>query len=121
MSRIEPDFRVRYRFLTVEEGGRSVQPAQGRYRPDWIYVDDPPKQCWVIWPTFEDEGGTPLEHGARIPKQGLASMTIVDPKMRGEVHRNRIAVGIRGFMVEGSRRVVEAEVTEVLGLMRNPI
>jgi hypothetical protein len=90
------------------------------YRPDWVYPDDPPKQCWMIWPSFEDGAGRSLKRGTRVSGQGFASMTIVDPQMRAEVHRGRIVVGLRGFMVEGSRRVAEAEVVEILALMTNP-
>jgi hypothetical protein len=74
----------------------------------------------MIWPTFEDETGTPLARGARVPAHGIASMTILDPRMRGEVHQRRVAVGVHGFLVEGPRRVAEAEVIEIPALMTNP-
>jgi hypothetical protein len=47
-------------------------------------------------------------------------MWIVIPKMR-QFHRDKIKVGLKGFFMEGSRRVAECEVIEILGLLTNPI
>ena len=35
-----PDFEVRYRFFTVEEGGRAVGAPWQHYRCDWAYDGD---------------------------------------------------------------------------------
>jgi len=47
-------------------------------------------------------------------------MWILIPEMRAEIHRARIQPGVRGYFMEGGRRVAEAVVTRVIGLHTNP-
>lgn len=111
-----PDFVVRYRFLTAAEGGRVSAPRQ-HIRWDFLYQGDDPQRdgIWVIWPEFIDATGNPLPEGP-VPYEGVAHMFILNPDMRDHVHRGRLAVGIKGYFVEGTKRVAECEVTEIIGL-----
>jgi hypothetical protein len=85
------------------------------YRSDWKYeADANTPQAYMIWPRFEDGSGAWFPDGAEVPNSGTAAMVIVDPSMKS-LHEGRIAVGVRGFFVEGGKRVAEAEVIEVLG------
>lgn len=43
-------------------------------------------------------------------------MFIISDDMREQIHRGRIALGVRGYFVEGPKRVAECEVTELIGL-----
>jgi hypothetical protein len=115
-----PDFQVRYRFFTADEGGRISAPQQ-HIRWDFLYHDDDPQHdgIYAIWPEFLDSAGNPLPEGP-VPYNGLADMFILNPDMRAQVHRHRIAVGVRGYFVEGPKRVAECEVTKLIGLAESP-
>ncbi|OWA35067.1 hypothetical protein B9G55_14875 [Saccharibacillus sp. O16] len=116
------DFRVRYRFYTQLEGGRATVPRQG-YRGDFAYADDPGEEAlnlYAIHPEFEDcSGEVILEDGQSVPAEGTARMWILVPSMRRDVHVHRIAPGVRGFIMEGARRVGEVEVLEQIALLEN--
>lgn len=118
------DFRVKYRFFTPAEGGR-MNPALQGYRSDWVYAED--YEEWVaneklfslpiymIHPWAVDEYGLEYSPYEFMPSEGFADMSIFSDQMR-LVHRRRIRVGVKGFFVEGSRRVAEAEVIDILYL-----
>jgi len=115
------DFDVRYRFLTPTEGGRSSGPPHQGYRSDWAYDGDYIEQTgtYMIWPEFEDETGKVIPQGQPVPATGHARMWIVVDYMKESVHRRRIAVGVKGYFMEGSKRVAEAEVINIAGLAAN--
>jgi len=73
---------------------------------------------WMIWPEFLDDQGQPWPEGP-VPSEGVAHMFILNPANRVSVHRRRIQVGTKGFMVEGAKRVAECDVTRILGLHAN--
>lgn len=118
------DFRVKYRFFTPAEGGREHPVLQG-YRSDWVYADyyaaweasnkKDSLQIYMIWPWAVDEYGLEYSHHELIPSEGFADMHILVDNMR-PVHRKKIKVGVKGYFVEGSRRVAEAEVIDILYL-----
>lgn len=115
-----PDFKVRYRFYSFEEGGRKSLPHQG-YRSDFWYPFDGhlPTKIYMIHPEFEDDQfNLILETEKPVPASGTARMWIVTPKMR-EYHKNRITIGIKGYFMEGLRKVAECEVVEIIGLYSN--
>lgn len=121
--RVPPDFEVRYRFLSPEEGGRRIGlPLQG-YKCDWSYIDDNIEKIgiWMIHPEFKDADSNIIPYGENALAQGTASMYILNPKMRREVHRKRIHLGTKGFFMEGRRKVAEATVVKIIGLYQNPI
>lgn len=117
-----PDFRVKYRFYTKEEGGRQSNiPFQG-YRSDFWY-DNPEHSVsylFMIWPEFENENGEIIhENKKSVSQEGTARMWIIVPERR-PYHSDKIKVGTKGYFMEGSRKVAECEVIEILGLKSNP-
>jgi len=111
-----PDFRVTYRLFTAEEGGRKMPPFQG-IRWDFCYEDKAINtSTWMIWPEFLGLDGAVLSPGP-IPELGQANMFCLNPDARG-FHRQYIQPGVRGYFVEGPRRVGVCEVVEVLGLLQ---
>ena len=114
------DFQVRYRFLSAEEGGRHTGTPFQRYRCDWSYEgDDPLKGIYMIYPEFMAEDGSVFPEGVPVPVSGLATMWILSHDLRVQIHRERIREGVRGYFMEGARRVAEAVVTRVIGLHAN--
>ena len=115
-----PDFRVRYRLFTQEEGGRKNPPSQ-HIRWDFSYADKSigrPNQVFIIWPEFISTAGEMLLTGEPMPWLGLADMFIVNPEFRA-FHGQHIAVGVKGYFQEGPSRVGICEVVEVLWLHQN--
>lgn len=110
------DFEVTYKFFTKEEGGRqSGLPFQG-YRCDWLYDgDDPSDGVYMIHPEFLGKNGEVLEKEKPVPSQGTARMKIIFEEMR-KYHQERIGEGVKGYFVEGSKKIAEATVTKILGL-----
>jgi hypothetical protein len=70
----------------------------------------------MIWPTFLDPEGKDIPFGQKVPDEAYAHFIIVDTALRDTVHRDRLYVGARFFLVEGRRRVADCTVTELLGL-----
>lgn len=118
----QSDFKVRYRFFKESEGGRKSLPCQG-YRSDFWYFhkEQPnPNSIYMIWPEFEDENGIVIiQPDDPVQREGIARMWIVAPQMR-LFHRDKINIGLKGYFMEGSRRVAECEVIELVGLATNP-
>ena len=112
------DFRVRYRFLTREEGGRKGAPPYQGYRSDFWYLhpDHRPNQIFMIWPEFLDEQeNVILVNDASVPSEGLADMWLVDRAWRN-YHRDKIKAGTVGYFMEGPHRVAICTVFDVSGL-----
>ncbi len=111
----EPSFEVSYRFLSEAEGGRHGAPHQ-HTRWDFAYKADGPvvHQAYMIWPEFISSSGTVLPEG-EVPLSGRALMFILNTEL-SPFHRERIGVGVRGFFVEGTKKVAECTVTAVNGL-----
>lgn len=116
-----PDFEVNYRFYTPEELGRRTGPPFQHYRCDWSYDGDDVVRTgiYIIWPEFLAEDGAVIPEGIPVPVSGRASMWIVSHAMRLTVHRARLKEGVKGFFMEGGRRVAEAVVTRIVGLHTN--
>ncbi len=110
------DFIVKYKFIPVEKGGRTTLPAQG-YRPDFLYAEDNEKDgLWIIWPEFLDLNGNVItDKSIRVDPDGKAIMWIMNEQFT-EKHRVRIKIGQKGFFMEGSKKVAECEVIEVVSL-----
>ncbi|MGF7029130.1 hypothetical protein J2T17_000035 [Paenibacillus mucilaginosus] len=116
-----PDFRVRYRLYSEEEGGRKNPVFQG-LRCDFSYDGDNIKETGIfaIHPEFEDDfGNVILDKSLPVSKQGTARMWILFPEMRRRVHVNRIKIGVIGYFMGGSRRLGQVEVIQVLGMNIN--
>ena len=109
-----PDFRVTYRLYTAEEGGRKTPAYQG-IRWDFRYEDKAiSTHTHMIWPEFLAPDGKVLPPGP-LPAFGQANMFCLTagPQL---LHRQYIRPGVRGYFVEGSRRVGVCEVVEALRL-----
>jgi len=107
----QPDFRVKYRFLKPEEGGRknlSIQgylPHQG-YKSDLFYDDDDIKQdgIYMVHPEFLDSSLNVItDDSSLVPKSGFADMWILIDETRHTVHRQKATVGRKCFFMEGSK------------------
>ncbi|MBL7709028.1 MAG: hypothetical protein JNJ86_08135 [Chitinophagaceae bacterium] len=116
------DFKVKYRFYNETEGGRKSLPFQG-YRSDFWYFhkEQPnPNSIYMIWPEFEDSHGNVItQSDIPVPNEGIARMWIIMPPMR-LFHRDKIDIGLKGFFMEGSRKVAECEVILLVDLKTNP-
>lgn len=115
------DFRVKYRFYTVAEGGRKALPFQG-IRSDFWYPNESnePGKIFMIWPEFEDENGNLiLDNNRSINSIGTARMWVIVPEQRN-FHKRKLEVGTRGYFKEGNKSTAECEVVEILGLNENP-
>ncbi|MBD2714876.1 hypothetical protein KBK19_07510 [Microvirga sp. STR05] len=116
---LSPDFRVSYSLYSAEEGGRKT-PAYQHIRWDFRYDDESiSTRTFHIWPEILHPDGTLLlnEH---VPAHGLADMFVVFPGSRA-YHQQHIRLGVRGYFVEGARRVAVCEVIAVLHLHTNPL
>jgi len=75
----------------------------------------------VIHPEFEDENGNLIsDETSAVLESGIARMWIVIPKARGERHIHDIEVGLKGYFMEGPKRVAEVRIIEINGLYLNP-
>jgi uncharacterized protein (DUF433 family) len=113
----EPDFRVTYRLFNPEEGGRKTPAYQG-IRWDMAYEDDKGLKTRMVYPEFIDPDGFAIPNGPFAPV-GQANMFVLNSAML-DFHRQHIRLGVRGYFMEGPRRVGVWEVAEALGLKRLP-
>ncbi len=74
---------------------------------------------WIIHHEFLDEDEAVIDQGAIVPWRGQATMWIVVPETRALL-RDRIVVGTRYGIMEGSNQVGEGQVVALLGLHANP-
>jgi hypothetical protein len=115
------DFVVKYKILTESEGGRKTLPFQG-IRWDYWYEHEEhgENHIFMIWPEFiNGKGKIITQKNETVPISGKAQMWIINSKMR-KYHQDKIKLGMKGFGREGPRTVVNYEVIEIVGLMKNP-
>lgn len=116
-----PDFLVEYRFFTPEEGGRRNLPYQG-YRSDFAIESDFMNNTIdlrVIHPEFEDEyGNLIMDESQQVNLSGTARMWILFPSSRAR-HSKTLEVGMKGYFMEGPKKVAEAEIVQIIGLLTN--
>lgn len=112
----QPAFQVRYRFLRPDEGGRSQAPRQ-HIRWDFLYAGDDVQGdgLSMIWPEFVAPDGNVLPEG-EVPAAGVADMFLVNSD-RAAYHRRRLAVGTKGYFMEGPKKVAECEVVALGSLV----
>lgn len=112
------DFEAIIHIYGPDEGGRRT-PAFNGIRWDFAYADDlPAATLYMIWPDFFAAEGQSLPTDKPLPVgiELSARMAIVVDEMRSDVHRGRIAPGVRFFCQEGGRQVAEGVVTRITGL-----
>jgi hypothetical protein len=88
-------------------------------RWDFAYAEgQPPGTLSMIWPDFfaADGRSLPTDQPLPIGVELSARMAVVMDELRAEVHRGRIAPGVRFFCHEGGQRVAEGVVTRITGL-----
>jgi hypothetical protein len=113
------DFEADIRIYTQAEGGRRT-PVFNGIRWDLAYAEDgpDPPSLYMVWPDFFAVGGRSLPTDQPLPVGPVlaARMYVLMDEMRAEVHRGRIAPGVRFFYHEGPKRVAEGVVTRITGL-----
>jgi len=117
------DFVIKYRFFRQEEGGRKTGTPHQGYRSDFWYEheDNKENEIFMIWPEFLNESNEIIRENNRpVQEKGKANMWIVNDEMR-EYHKNRIKIGMKGYLMEGAKKVAECEVVEIESLFENPI
>jgi hypothetical protein len=72
----------------------------------------------MTWPEAIDQNGKTLPDG-EIPTEGEALMFIVVAKRR-PFHASRIKKDVKGYWVEGARKVAKCTVTRVLAINETP-
>jgi hypothetical protein len=115
----KPDFRVKYRLYSPEEGGRYSLPYQG-IRSDFWYEHPDHKinrqSLFVIWPEFENEKEEVItDKSVPVLQSGTARMWIINDQFI-PYHKGKIKLGTKGFFKEGSRSTGECEVIELISL-----
>jgi hypothetical protein len=106
--RIPPLFRVKYKFLSREEGGRTSPPKQG-WRAAFQYTGRPLRPYHEVWPLFENETGETLTELADVPVEGTAQMFVVHAEEL-DFHRRMAQPGVACLFLEGNRAVAHATV-----------
>lgn len=111
------DFIVKYRFFTIDEGGRKTGPAFQGYRCDFLYDGDNPKtdRIYMIHPEFIDDNDQVILDKSYNSRTGKANMWILNPDFM-DYHRSRIKIGVKGFFMEGGIKTAECEVIRLVGL-----
>jgi len=113
----KPDFRVKYRFYSQEEGGRYMLPYQG-YRSNFWYDNEKHEKgmSFIIWPEFEDEEGNVItDKSISVPENGTARMWIINDDFI-KYHQGKIKLGTKGYFKEGQRSTAECEVIELINI-----
>ena len=114
------DFDVEYRLYSPSEGG--YEKVLQHIRCDFAYRGDDIAETgiYMIHPEFLDPNGIPLPESSQVPMQGSASMWILIPAMRKEIHIKKLSVGVKGYFMYGSKRLGETTVSEIVDLHTNP-
>ncbi len=112
------DFEAVIRIFSPAEGGRTT-PLFNGIRCDFEYAEDPPHDTlYMICPDFMDENGDSRSNNFALPigENLPARMMILSDELREQVHRERIAPGVRFYCREGPKRIAEGVVTRITGL-----
>lgn len=121
MLQNQPDFNVKYYLYPESEGGRRV--TYQYLRCDFTYKGDDIRKTgiYMIHPEFLDKNGKPIDKNTPVPLQGRASMRILFPEMRERIHKHRLKIGTEGHFMEGSRRIGDVVVDEIVALYENSL
>jgi len=96
-----------------------TRPATYGIRWDFAYAEgQSPGTLYMIWPDFfaADGQSLPTDQPMPVGVELSARMMIVIDQMRADVHRGRLAPGVRFFCHEGGHRVAEGVVTRITGM-----
>jgi len=113
------DFIVEYDFILDQED-YVVTLSQGM-RSDFCYEKDyRPGPVYMIWPEFESENGEVIDDTeVEVSDHGRARMWVMLEEQR-PMHKDRLTLGLKGYFVAGSHKIVEAKVVEIVSLKCNP-
>lgn len=111
-KREKPDFIVKYKI--IDKHRLEKLPFQG-IRTDFKYAEDEgTNQAYMIYPEFRDEeGDIIMDWSRRILSEGIADMWIARPEMI-DFHKSKLAIGKKGYFLEGTKKIAECEVIEIL-------
>ncbi len=120
MIRLYPtdDFEAVIRIFPLGMGGRKTAPFNG-IRWDFCYaVDKLEDGLWSIHPDFFDQAQNSLPNDQPLPvdTEIPARMLIMNDELRQNIHRSKIAVGVKFYCHEGSKRVAWGCITKITGL-----
>jgi hypothetical protein len=105
----DADFYIRYRVIPESEGGRKNSAFQ-HIRWDWVFEgDELPGNLACIYPEFLNPDGSVFPPGQPVPHEGIAAMWIAQESRRS-FHLAKVAIGVRGYCMEGPKRVASAEI-----------
>jgi len=106
------DFLVKYKLLIQEDYSSKIYQGM---RSDFCYKEDEGKgQIYMIWPEFETKLGDVItDSTTEINQEGTARMYVMLEESRDE-HKKRLKIGQKGFLVNGSHKLAEIEVIEIL-------
>jgi len=115
------DFIVSYKLYSKEEGGREI--TYQHLRCDFLYEEDDftKNKIYMIHPEFIDKNGKPFNKETPIPLLGNASMWILNSEIREKIHKFRIKVGVKGYFMEGKRKIGEVIVKKIVSLNQEKI
>ncbi|HMZ88867.1 MAG TPA: hypothetical protein PLM27_01840 [Chitinophagales bacterium] len=112
------DFKISYRFLSAEEGGRKTGPPFQGYRPDFVFAVDANENvkspvAWMIHPIFADADGQVIENKTTaVAEEGIAYMRVIFREHK-HLYIDKIKVGEKGYMIEGPYKVALCSIIEV--------
>ena len=109
------DFIVKYRFFTIDEGGRKTGPPTQGYRSDFMYNDNPEK-IFMIFPEFINDDNQVILDKSVQSWSGKANMWIINPDFI-DYHKNKIKIGVKGYFMEGFKKTAECEIIELISLL----
>jgi hypothetical protein len=111
------DFEAQIVILARTEGGRETPPRNG-IRWDLMYEEDDcgDPHLYIIWPEFINEDGDALPRDLPLSGTLQARMHILNDELAKSVHKGRVQVGTRFFMMEGAHKVARGTVSRVTGL-----
>lgn len=110
----QPDFAAQLNPIPQPTTGIRSLLVQG-IKLDFMYEEDE-NRAWMIYYALLNSKGNLLSHRTVCEQQVNAYFRILNPQLR-PIHKQRIKVGIRFYVVAGSYKVAEGVVTEVLHLV----
>jgi hypothetical protein len=110
----QPDFAAQLKAISRQKTGLRASLRQG-VKLDLMYEGDE-RSAWMIYYALLDAEGKLLPQGDVCKGEVRAYFRVLDPELRITVHKQRIQLGVKFYVVIGSNKVAEGVVTEVLYL-----
>lgn len=110
----QPDFAAQLNPIPQPKNGIRSFLVQG-IKLDFMYEEDE-NRAWMIYYALLNSEGNLLSHRITCEQEVKAYFRILNPQLR-PIHKQRIKLGIRFYVVVGSHKVAEGVVTQVLHLV----